>query len=41
MLPYASVCFDGVLGECVGGGSVAVAVSPSSCSFLLMVDEVT
>lgn len=27
-------------GECVAGGSVAVAVSPSSCSFLLMVDEV-
>ena len=29
-----------MLGKCVAGGNVVVVVLPSSCSFLLMVDEV-
>ena len=39
MLPDASVC-DSMFGKRVAGGIVVVVVSPSSCSFLLMVDEV-
>ena len=34
------VLFDSMSGKCVAGGRVAVAISPSSCSFLFMVDEV-
>ena len=40
MLPEASVCFGSMLRKCVAGGNVAVAISLSSCRFLLMVDEV-
>ena len=32
--------FDSMSGKCVAGSSVVVVVSLSSCSFLLMVDEV-
>jgi len=34
------VLFGSMSGKCTAGGRVAVAISPSSCSFLLMVDEV-
>jgi len=40
---YTSRCFcffESMLGKCVDGSSVVVAISPSSYSFLLMVDEV-
>ena len=40
MLPDASVCIDSMLGKCVAGVSVVLAISLSSCSFLLTVDEV-
>ena len=40
LLPDACVCFDSMSGKCVAGSSVVVVVSLSSCSFLLMVDEV-
>ena len=33
MLPDASVCFDSMSGKCVTGGSVAMVISLSSCSF--------
>ena len=36
----ASVCFESMSEKCAAGGSVVVTVSPSSCSFLLMIDEV-
>jgi len=40
MLPDASVCFDSMSGKkCAAGVSVVVAILPSSCSFLLMVDK--
>ena len=38
LLPEASV--NSMLGKCVACGSVVVVVSPSSCSFLLKVDDV-
>ena len=34
------VFFDSMSEKCVAGGRVVVVVLPSSCSFLLMVDEV-
>ena len=34
LLPDASVWFDSMSGKCVGGGSVVVAISLSSSSFL-------
>jgi len=37
LLPDVFVCFDRMSEKCVAGSGV---VSPSSCSFLLMVDEV-
>ena len=45
ILQDASVCFESMLEKCVAGGSVAggsvvATVSPSSCSFLLTIDEV-
>jgi len=40
MLADASVCCDSMLGKCVAGVSVVLAISLSSCSFLLIVDEV-
>ena len=40
LLPDACACFDSMSGKCVAGSSVVVVVSLSSCSFLLMVDEV-
>jgi len=40
MLPDASVCFDSMPGKRVACCSVIVAILPSFCSFLLMVDEV-
>ena len=40
MLPNTSVSFDTTSGKSVASDSVGLVVSPSSCSFLLMVDEV-
>jgi len=39
LLLDAFVCFDSMSGKYVTGGSMAVVISPSSCSFLLMVDK--
>jgi len=39
MLSGAFVCFDSMLGKCVAGGGVVVAVLPSSSSFLLMAER--
>ena len=40
MLPDASISFDNTSGKSVASDSVGLVVSASSCSFLLMVDEV-
>lgn len=39
ILPDASACFKSMSGKCAAGGSVVLAVSLSSCSFLFIVDE--
>ena len=39
VLQDASVCFESMSEKCAAGGSVVVTGSPSSCSFLLMIDE--
>ena len=38
MLPDASISFDNTSGKSVASDSVGLVVSPSSCSFLLMVE---
>lgn len=40
ILPDASVCFKSMSGKCAAGGSVVLAVSFSSCSFLFIVNIV-